>query len=103
MLHVFLAGTNEAGECEWKCPSCVKPESQKDHVYEYAIIVTWMGILDLVHRAMIRNGDGPAMMAMWRINMLRMWRGNHYKYLILGHRLLAGMCPTFSESQNKRI
>ncbi len=46
--------------------------------------------MDMVHRAMIRNGDGPAMMTMWRINMSRFWRGNHYKYLILGHRLLAG-------------
>ncbi len=77
-------------ESGWTCSTCAESASEKDHVREYAVVVTWAGLLDLVHRAMIRNGDGPAMMAMWRINMIRMWRGNHYKYLILGHSLLAG-------------
>jgi hypothetical protein len=29
-------------------------------------------------------------MWMWRINMLRFWKGHHFKYLIIGHPLQAG-------------
>lgn len=58
----------------------------------YAIAVTWYGLMDLCHRDIIREGDGLAMMAMWRINTLRFWCGNHYKYMNLCHNLLAGRC-----------
>jgi hypothetical protein len=47
-------------------------------------------MLDLSHRDFIREADGLAMMSMWRCNMTRFWNGNHFKYLINGHRLLAG-------------
>jgi len=62
-----------------------------DHVRNYARAVTWYGLLDLCHRDTIREADGPAMMSMWRLNMLRFWGGNHFKYLQAGHRLLAGI------------
>jgi hypothetical protein len=42
------------------------------------------------HRDVVREADGLGMMSMWRINMLRFWGGGKWKYLISGHRLLAG-------------
>jgi len=61
-----------------------------DHVREYALALTFYGLLDLCHRDFIREADGLGMISVWRINMLRFWSGNHYKYLNTGHRLLAG-------------
>lgn len=50
--------------------------------------------MDLVHKDTIREANGPAMMSVWRANMLRFWEHNQYKYLILGYGLLAGKLPT---------
>lgn len=41
--------------------------------------------------AEIRN-NGDHMIADWRLNMVEFWNQNHFKYLILGHRLLVGTC-----------
>ncbi len=38
----------------------------------------------------MREGDGEAMMSVWRLNMLEFWDNNHPRYLKIGHRLLAG-------------
>ena len=67
-----------------------KQQQSVDHVREYALAVTFYGLVDLCHRDYIREADGLGMMSMWRVNMLRFWSGNHYKYLNAGHRLLAG-------------
>lgn len=77
----------------WYCSvGCAELAGQRpDYVRNYAISLTWYGLMDQVHRDTIREGDGLAMMSMWRLNMLRFWEGNHYKYLIIGHRLLSGM------------
>jgi hypothetical protein len=32
-----------------------------------------------------RENDGPAMISIWRINMIDFFNNNHNKYLILGH------------------
>ncbi len=75
---------------KWKCSECLKDDKGNDGVRDYAIAVTWLAMMDMAHRDMIREGNGPGMMTIWRVNMTRFWRGNKYKYLILGHRLLAG-------------
>jgi hypothetical protein len=38
-----------------------------------------------------RENDGPAMISIWRINMIDFFNNNHNKYLILGHIILSGM------------
>ena len=63
--------------------------------------------MDLSHRDVIREADGIGMMSMWRINMLRFWNGHHYKYLRVGHRLLAGInfmsCATSLNLQGLKV
>ena len=79
---------------------------QPDLVYESAKALTWYGLLDLCQRDAIREADGPAMISMRRINMLRFWSGKHHKYLKAGHRLLAGLSTFFSKKrlrQNDRL
>jgi hypothetical protein len=42
-----------------------------------------------------RENDDPAMISIWRINMIYFFNKNHNKYLILGHIILSGMiCNT---------
>ena len=65
-------------------------DDELDHVREYALAVVFYGLADLCHRDFTREADGLGLMSMWRINMLRFWAGNHYKYMNIGHRLLAG-------------
>jgi len=78
---------------DWFCSAtcAVACGRQTDHVRNYSLAVCWYGLLDLCHRDAIREADGPAMMSMWRINMVRFWNGHHNKYLATGHRLLAGI------------
>ena len=97
MLHVHVYNANPLllhipAENSWYCSDacCVLDGQREDKLRSYSQSVLWNGLLDLSHRDMIREADGLAMMAMWRLDMLRFWEANHYKYLIIGHRLLAG-------------
>lgn len=95
-------GTDTSGD--WCCsPGCqeafdrvvepvmtLTPDNETDYVRNYAISVVWNGLLDRAHRDAVREADGLMMMTMWRINILRFWSGHHFKYLKIGHRLLAG-------------
>ena len=77
----------------WVCPSC--PENfadgeDADDVLAYMRALLWRGLGHLTRRQSIRENDGPAMIAHWKIDMPMFWENNHYKYLIIGHRLLAG-------------
>jgi len=67
---------------------------QPDLIHEYAKY----GLLDLCQRDAIREAEGPAMMAIWRINMLQFWSGKQHKYLKAGHRLLAGLLQFYSDN-----
>jgi len=84
---MFFAAKN------WYCSTaCATSGGQApDGIHDYARALTWYGLLDACHRDLIREADGLGMMAMWRVNMLRFWGGNHLKYLKVGHRLLAGI------------
>ena len=88
MLHIHYGFTENDWYCSKECHELGGHE--QDYIENYSIAVTWCGLLDLAHRDVIREADGYAMMTMWRHNMTRFWNGNHYKYLIIGHRLLAG-------------
>lgn len=78
---------------DWFCsPDCATSDSQpRDAVLDYSRSVTCHGLLDMCHRDAVREADGQAMMTIWRVNMPRFWGGRHFKYLRVGHRLLAGI------------
>ncbi|XP_053406393.1 uncharacterized protein LOC123566698 [Mercenaria mercenaria] len=83
----------------WYCSdSCRTPVTEnlenpytEDGVYEYSKAAVYRGLLDLVHQDIIRENDGPAMMSLWRMNMVDFYSNNHHKYLQIGHMLLAGI------------
>lgn len=63
-----------------------------DSVFNYSRCVLWRGLLHMSQtEAEIRN-NGDHMIADWRLDMVEFWNQNHFKYLILGHRLLVSTC-----------
>lgn len=63
-----------------------------DSVFNYSRCVLWRGLLHMAQTDAERRNNGDHMIADWRLDMVEFWNQNHYKYLILGHRLLAGTC-----------
>ncbi|KAK3107416.1 hypothetical protein FSP39_014037, partial [Pinctada imbricata] len=66
-------------------------ESSIDHVCEYTRAVVWQGLKMMCQRDAERENNGNFLMIDWRVDMVDFWNNNHYKYLILGHRLLSDM------------
>ncbi|XP_077996732.1 uncharacterized protein LOC144453084 [Glandiceps talaboti] len=62
-----------------------------DHVYNYTSALLWKCLNDLVRHDAVKENDGPIMIEHWTLDMLDFWKKNHYKYMILGHRLIAGV------------
>ncbi|XP_014678664.1 PREDICTED: uncharacterized protein LOC106818475 [Priapulus caudatus] len=101
-FHLDCMGITESTipDGEWFCSDecrasksespCLN-EGELDHVLEYSKSVLWRGLLDRAQRDVVREGDGAAQISMWRISMPEFWLRRHHKYLILGHRLLAGV------------
>ncbi len=89
MLSLVLRFFSDVDD-EWICSHCANKAVDKDRIKEYAITLTWLGLMDLVHKDTIREGNGPAMISVWKANMLRFWARRHNKYLILGHALIGG-------------
>ena len=63
---------------------------EKDFMANYSRALLHCGLLDLAMRDMVREGDGNAMIVMWKVNMLQFWKNGYNKYMILDHRYLAG-------------
>lgn len=63
-----------------------------DSLFNYRRCVLWRGLLHMAQTDAERRNNGDHMIADWRLDMVEFWNQNHYKYLILGHRLLAGIC-----------
>ena len=57
---------------------------------EYSCSVVWLRLNDMARRDAVREADGEAIMRHWNIDMPQYWTYNHNKYLIIGHRILAG-------------
>ena len=60
------------------------------HKLEYSCSVVWLGLNDMARRDTVREADGEAIMRHWKLDMPQYWTYNHNKYLIIGHRMLAG-------------
>ena len=82
----------------FKYQSCInldEPEAEVlndrgDSVYNYSRCMLWRGLLHMVQTYAERCNNGDHLITDWRLDMVEFWNYNHNKYLILGHRLLAG-------------
>ncbi len=72
------------------CEKCSNVDKSIDHKREYSILLTFLSMMDLVHRDAIREGDGEALLSIWRANMTRFSNGRHWHYLTIGLHFLVG-------------
>ena len=54
----------------------------------------WEGLNHLARRDAIREGDGPAMVDFWKMEMVTFFKKNHSKYFVNGHYMLSGKSVT---------
>ncbi len=75
----------------WFCSEeCQLENGGDDYIQSYSLRVLSRGLLHLANRDALREGDGPVLLSLWRINMLEFF-GKHPKYFNIGHLLLASM------------
>ena len=72
------------------CPCCRSVHERQDHTFNYSCALLYEGLKDLATRDMVRENDGVGMVTSWRILMPQFWENNHFKYLIIAHKLLSG-------------
>lgn len=65
-------------------------QKSQDSVFNYSRCMVWRGLLHIVQTSAERENDGHQLISDWRLDIVHFWNNNHNKYLILGHRLLAG-------------
>lgn len=68
----------------------VVDQNSGDSVFQYSCCMLWRGLLHMVQTNAERYNNGEQLTSDWRLDMVDFWNNNHNKYLILGHRLLAG-------------
>lgn len=73
-MHIYRAGKAAAG-----------------HKHEYVTALLLQGLLDQTQRDYVREKDGPMRMRLWKMNIIQFHNRNHHKYVILAHRLIAGI------------
>ena len=74
-----------------KSKSSLNLLKKPDHILEYSKSLTARGLGHMARRDAERENNGPQMLMYWKADMIDFWKNNHYKYLLLGHRLLCGM------------
>ncbi|XP_077862477.1 uncharacterized protein LOC100373840 [Saccoglossus kowalevskii] len=111
-FHMRCVGLNQCPDGSWFCSDdcqvkgpLSKPDQDTgaDYLFNYSCHVLWRGLFHMAERDAERENDGPAMMSNWRVSMLDFWENNHYKYLIIGHRLLACINGYVSPRQGEEM
>ncbi|XP_070559583.1 uncharacterized protein [Ptychodera flava] len=96
-FHLECKGLTKMPDTNWFCSESCKTIHQEllqqasDHVFQYSSCLTWRGLYQMVHKEVERHADGEAIIRNWRLDMVQFWQHDHFKYLIQGHRLLAGV------------
>ncbi len=82
-------------ECEKEKAATPKKEKSQvcdeDSKQAYTKALLWRGLGHMARRDCIRENDGPAIVAFWRIDLPDFRARNHNKYVILSHRLTADL------------
>jgi hypothetical protein len=76
--------------CSKECRVSAGIEEQHDYVLEYSKTLGYRGLTEMVHRDIVREGDGMALNREWRLHMADFHNYNHPRYFVIGHFLLAG-------------
>jgi hypothetical protein len=100
ILNILYYVSDGKWYCSKKCKSTRKTPKRKtpksstpkvDHVREYSRALLWRAVSYLSRVESERQNDGPALVRYWKLDMADFWAKGHNKYMILAHRLTAGM------------
>ncbi|CAC5382825.1 unnamed protein product [Mytilus coruscus] len=103
-FHVDCVNIDKIPDGKWLCsPTCEKSSKEtEDHKLNYNTGLLWRGLNDKIRRTAVRNGDGPAMIRFWKLDLVQFHINHHPKYFILAHRLKVGRAfhekPCFSRT-----
>ena len=94
LFHLMCQGLKRTPKTQWFCsPECASLHNNRGHtkedadgVRDYHLQLTFEGLSDMARKDAIKENNGPAMLAFWRIDSLNFWNKNH-KHLILAHTL----------------
>jgi hypothetical protein len=67
-----------------------KSPAKEDRVFNYITSLLFVGLLDLVRHDAVRENDSTAMMSHRKMDIILFHNNHHPKYVLLGHRLIAG-------------
>jgi len=87
--------------CSNKCREGTAGEKSHDYVQSYSKTLGFLGLVDMVNRDIVREGDGEALNSEWRLAMPEFANKNHTKYFVIGHDLLAGKKIIFNKFMTK--
>ena len=111
MLYTYMyVNTDKTWFCSADCENSyrthhvsvhITPNVEKDHIREYSRAVAWQCLLHKVRLDAERENDGLTLNILWKIDLIQFWKENHFKYIILSHRLTSGMFTViYNLSQN---
>jgi hypothetical protein len=64
---------------------------ENDRKRDYSVALLWRGLNLLCRRDAVREADGDAMMAYWKLDLVYFFAKKHPKYVILAHRLISSI------------
>ncbi|KAK3105421.1 hypothetical protein FSP39_024916 [Pinctada imbricata] len=92
--HLSCVGITDVPSGRWYC--CVECEKKHtpenpDRLRDYILSLLFHGLLDLTRKDCVRENDGPMIIQFWKYDLVPFHNRNHSKYVILAHRLIAGV------------
>ncbi|KAH3797372.1 hypothetical protein DPMN_150952 [Dreissena polymorpha] len=75
--------------CSCKTTGVVRSQT-RDMSYRHSKALLFQILGDMIRHDAVKENDGPGMLMYWKCDLLWLYANHHPKYVILGHRLIAG-------------
>ena len=75
----------------WFCSDQCEADADisDDKVLHHNTKLMFVGLMHLAQRDFTREGDGEALVSMWKIHMLQFWNRGHTHYKMIAHQFLS--------------
>ncbi|XP_078025695.1 uncharacterized protein LOC117260601 isoform X1 [Epinephelus lanceolatus] len=60
----------------------------RERILSLTKALMWEGLNHLARKDAVREGDGPAMLESWKMDLIQFWSRSHPKYFIIAHNML---------------
>ena len=73
----------------WYCSEQCRSNNNTNKILKHSMRLLYECLCHLARRDMVREGDGLAVLSMWKINMFKFYKNNHTHYKTIGYNFLA--------------